>query len=87
MAMFNPSHPGNLIQEDLDGLRAETGQPLPLAEVAQRLETTPSALAAILDGHQPVTPALAPRLAALIPPSTAEFWLTVQQRYDEKGQK
>ena len=83
--MFNPSHPGDLIRESLDGLREETGQPLPLVDVAERLGTTPGTLAAILDRHQPVTPALAPRLAALLPNSTAEFWLRVQERYDLKG--
>jgi addiction module HigA family antidote len=86
-AMFNPSHPGDLIRENLEGLRAEIGQPLLLADVAERLGTTPGTLAAILDRHQPVTPAMAPRLAALFPNSTAAFWLTVQERHDEKGRK
>jgi addiction module HigA family antidote len=85
--MFSPSHPGDLIQEGIDGLREETGQLLPLAEVAERLETTPDTLAAILDRHQPVTPALASRLVGLFPNTTAAFWLTVQERYDEKNQK
>ena len=85
--MFNPSHPGDLIRESLDGLREETGQLLPLADVAERLGTTPSTLAAILEGHQPVTPALAPRLAALFPNTTAAFWQTVQERHDRKGRK
>lgn len=83
--MFNPSHPGDLIRESIDGLREETGQPLSLADVAERLGTTPGTLAAILDRHQPVTPALAPRLAALVPNTTAAFWLTVQERYDAKA--
>ena len=85
--MFNPSHPGDLIRESLDGLREETGQLLPLADVAERLGTTPDTLAAILDKHQPVTPALAPRLSVLFPNTTAAFWLTVQERHDEKGRK
>ena len=83
--MFNPSHPGDLIRESLDGLREETGELLPLADVAERLGTTLSALTAILDKHQPVTPALAPRLAALFSNTTAAFWLKVQERHDEKA--
>jgi plasmid maintenance system antidote protein VapI len=56
--MFNPPHPDDLIRESLDGLREETGQPLPLADVAERLGTTPDTLAAILDRQQPVTPVM-----------------------------
>ena len=82
--MFNPSHPGDLIRESLDGLREETGELLPLADVAERLGMTPSTLAAILEGHQPVTPTLAPRLAVLFPNTTAAFWLTVQERHDTR---
>ncbi len=33
MQMFNPSHPGELVRETLDGLREETGQKLTIAEV------------------------------------------------------
>jgi plasmid maintenance system antidote protein VapI len=36
-------------------------------------------LAAILDKHQPVTPALAPRLALFF--TTAAVWLTVRERH------
>ena len=85
--MFNPSHPGDLIRESLDGLREETGQLLPLADVAERLGTTPGTLAAILNRYQSVTPAMAPRLAALFPNTTAAFWLTVQKRHDTKCRK
>ena len=65
--MFNPFHPGDLIRESLDGMREETGQQMPLTDVAERLGTTSDILAAILDRHQPVTTALASRLAALFP--------------------
>lgn len=80
--MFTPSHPGDLIRENLDGLRAETGQALVLADVATRLGTTPDALTAVLDRNGPVTPALAVRLAELFPNTTAAFWLAVQDRHD-----
>jgi hypothetical protein len=60
-AMFNPFYPGDLVRESLDGLCAATGQLLP--DVAERLEATLSTLAAICDQHQPITSALAPRIA------------------------
>lgn len=54
--MLNPSHPGDLIQESLDGLRAETGQPLPLADVAERLGTTWAPRRRFLTGTGPSRP-------------------------------
>lgn len=80
--MFKPSHPGDLIRETIEGLREETGQDLPLKAVAKMLGTTHHSLAAILDRRQSLTPELAWRLAAAFPHTTAEFWLTTQQRYN-----
>lgn len=73
---------GDLIWENLDELREETGQPLPLLEVAERLGTPPGTLMAILYWHQPITPALARRLASLFLITTAAYWLTVRERHD-----
>lgn len=42
--MFNPSHPGDLIQESLDGLREETGQLLPLTDVGNAGRIGPAQL-------------------------------------------
>jgi len=82
MPMFNPSHPGELIRDTIEGLRAETRGKLTLEEVAVGLGTTRKTLSAILNKRQSVTPEMALRLAATFRNTTAEFWLTVQERYD-----
>lgn len=80
--MFNPSHPGDLIRDTIEGLREETGEKLTLEEVAEGLGTTRKTLSAILNKRQSVTPEMALRLAAAFRNTTAEFWLTMQERYD-----
>jgi addiction module HigA family antidote len=82
MPMFNPSHPGDLIRDTIEGLREETGEKLTLEEVAEGLGTTRKTLSAILNKRQSVTPEMALRLAAAFRNTTAEFWLTMQERYD-----
>ncbi len=82
MPMFNPSHPGDLIRDTIEGLREETGAKLTLEEVAEGLGTTRKTLSAILNKRQSVTPEMALRLAAAFRNTTAEFWLTMQERYD-----
>ena len=80
--MFYPSHPGDLIRETIEGLCEETGEQLTLEEVATGLGTTRKALSDLLNKRQSITPELASRLAATFRNTTAEFWLTVQERYD-----
>jgi addiction module HigA family antidote len=80
--MFKPSHPGELIRETIEGLREEAGVKLTLEEVADGLGTTRKTLSAILNKRQSVTPEMALRLEAAFRNTTAEFWLTVQERYD-----
>ncbi len=82
MPMFNPSHPGDLIRDTIEGLREETGEKLTLEEVATGLGTTRKTLSAILNNRQSVTPEMALRLAAAFRNTTAEFWLALQERYD-----
>lgn len=82
MPMFQPSHPGELIRETIEGLREEAGVKLTLEEIAAGLGTTRKTLSAIINKRQSVTPEMALRLAAAFRNTTAEFWLTVQERYD-----
>ena len=82
MALFDPAHPGELIRDTIEGLREETGQSLPIAEIAAGLGTTRKTLSAIINGKQRVTPEMAIRLATAFANTTAEFWLTVQENYD-----
>jgi addiction module HigA family antidote len=80
--MFNPSHPGELIRETIEGLREETGKKYTIEEIAEGLKTTRKTLSAIINKHQSVTPEMALKLAAAFKNTTAEFWLSVQDRYD-----
>lgn len=82
MAMFAPSHPGEIVRELIEGLREETGARLTIEEVALSLGTTRKTLSAILNQHQSITPDMALRLAAAFRNTTAELWLTLQERYD-----
>ncbi len=82
MPMLDPSHPGELIRETIEGLREETGEKLPIGEVAAGLGTTRKTLSAIINGKQSVTPVIAIRLAAAFANTTPEFWLRVQENYD-----
>lgn len=82
MTMLNPAHPGELIRETIEGLREETGQKLPVEEVALALGTTRKTLSAIINKKQGVTPEMALRLAAAFQNTTPEFWLLAQDRYN-----
>ncbi len=81
MAMHNPAHPGELIRETIEGIREETGERLPLEEVAKGLGTTRKTLSAIINGRQGVTPEMAIKLATGLG-ATPEFWLRAQENYD-----
>jgi antitoxin HigA-1 len=72
-AMFNPPHPGELLDDYLDGLS--------IAEAARRLGVTRATLSRIRHGHAAVTADMALRFADLFGTS-AEYWLTMQTAYD-----
>ncbi len=80
--MFDPSHPGELIKETIEGLREETGQKLTIEEVAAGLGTTRKTLSAIINCKQGITPVMAIKLATAFANTTPEFWLKVQSNYD-----
>jgi addiction module HigA family antidote len=80
--MFNPAHPGELIRDTIEALRAETGKELTIKEVAEGLTTTRKTLSAIINGKQSITPEMAIKLATSFKNSTAEFWLQVQDNFD-----
>lgn len=81
MAMFDPAHPGELIRETIEGIRAETGNKLTVGEVADGLGTTRKTLSAIINKKQSITPEMALKLGAAFN-TTPEFWLRVQENYD-----
>ena len=76
MAGLKPTHPGELLREDI---LPAIG--VPKAEVARRLGISRALLYAILAERAPVSPAMALRLGRLLGTS-AESWLDMQRDYD-----
>jgi len=76
MTMTNPTHPGEVLREDVI---AALG--LSVKEAAQRLGMSRAALSRVLHAHASVSPELALRLekAGI---STADMWLTLQLNYN-----
>lgn len=72
-AMFNPPHPGELLDDYLGDVS--------LAEAARRLGVTRAMLSRIRHGHAAVTADMAVRLGELLGTS-AELWLGMQSAYD-----
>ena len=52
--MYNPAHPGKLIQEYLNGLKEE-GTAISLAQLAAHIGITRTTLSRIVNGHQALT--------------------------------
>lgn len=78
--MFNPSHPGALLREDvLPALEAE--HRIDIADLARRLSYSHQDLADVLGERSPMTADLAVRLerAGL---GTARSWLAMQSAHD-----
>ena len=82
MHLIDPAHPGELIQETIEGIKEETGESLTISEIAIGLGTTRKTLSALINGRQCVTPEMAVRLGAAFTNTDAEFWMTVQRNYD-----
>ena len=76
MAMYNPSHPGEVLRE-------LCLQPLGLSvtEVAGELGVARKTLSELVNGKAGVSPEMAVRLSKAFR-TTAEFWLNLQQQYD-----
>ncbi len=81
MPMYNPAHPGELIRETIEALRAETGKAFTVEEIARGLNTTRKTLSAIINGKQSITPEMAWKLARAFN-TTPQFWLNAQENYD-----
>ncbi len=76
MAMYNPPHPGEFLQEVYL-------KPLELSsrQVAIRLRVSPSTLGRLLRKQSRITPAMALRLSTVLGRSP-ESWLALQDNYD-----
>jgi len=76
MTMKKPTHPGEVLREDVI---AELG--LTVKEAAERLGMSRTALSRVLNCRAAVSPDLALRLEQA-GASTADTWLTLQLNYD-----
>lgn len=71
--MYNPPHPGELLDDYLDGTS--------IAEAARRLGVTRATLSRIRNGHSAITADMAVRFGELFGTS-AELWLGMQVAHD-----
>jgi antitoxin HigA-1 len=76
MAMYNPPHPGEFIQEIYLDPHGISGR-----ELAEKLDVAPSTLSRILKGSSRVTPEMALRLSKALG-RTPESWLSLQDAHD-----
>ncbi|MGV0958664.1 MAG: HigA family addiction module antitoxin [Limnohabitans sp.] len=76
MAMHNPPHPGEFIQEIYLEPHGISGR-----ELAVKLDVAPSTLSRILKGSSRVTPEMALRLSKALG-RTPESWLSLQDAHD-----
>ena len=76
LAGLAPTHPGEILREDI---LPATG--LFKAEIARRLGVSRQTLYDLIAERQPVTPAMALRLAKLFG-NAPEFWLNLQRDHD-----
>ena len=72
--MFNPPHPGEVLQEYLPEGNSVTG-------AAQKLGVSRQALSAILNGRAGISAEMAMRLSKALSTS-ADLWLGMQMQYD-----
>lgn len=75
---MRPVHPGEMLREDV---LPAVGRPK--TEIARLLGISRQTLYDILNEKQPVTPAMALRLARMFG-GTAESWVNMQRNYDLK---
>jgi antitoxin HigA-1 len=76
LAGLRPTHPGEVLREDILPALG-----LSDAEVARRLHVSDAELRDVVQERQPVSPAMALRLAKLFG-NSPEFWLNLQRDYD-----
>ena len=76
LAGLAPTHPGEILREDI---LPATG--LAKAEIARRLGVSRQTLYDLIEERQPVTPTMALRLGRLFG-NAAEFWSNLQRDFD-----
>lgn len=74
--MYNPPHPGCLLQEGLEALGISA------REFARHIGVSPSTVTRVLREESPITPDMAVRISAAIEGPSPETWLAMQADYD-----
>lgn len=75
MIMFDPSHPGELLQEYVrETKRTQT-------QIAKGLGISRKVLSQILNGHAGISAEMAIKLSVAFD-TTPEFWMNLQKNYD-----
>lgn len=73
--MFNPPHPGELVQESIEALN------ISVRKLAKALDVAPSTVQRVIKQQAAVTPEMALRLSIVLG-SSAQVWLGLQDAYD-----
>lgn len=76
LAGLKPTHPGEILREDVLPALGLTK-----VEIARRLRISRQTLYQLIEEQQPVTPAMALRLARFFG-NSPEFWLNLQRDFD-----
>ena len=77
MSMYNPAHPGEILQElVIEPLN------MSIAEVAHHLDISTKTLAKILTGDTVITPEIALRLEMTFEKPSANHWLRLQNAFE-----
>ncbi len=74
MEMYDPPHPGEMLQDFMGDLT--------VTQLASDLGITRASLSKIINGRSSVSPEMALRLEKAFPCTTADMWLTWQANYD-----
>ncbi len=73
--MFNPSHPGEILQEWLEGLH------MSVTEFAKHIHVSRGTLSKVLNHRAGISPDMSRRLAAALGTNPG-FWFDMQCKYD-----
>ena len=74
--MFNPPHPGEILEDALESLGLSARQ------FAAHIGASPATISRILRGEIAISPVMALKLAKAIPGPDAAMWLRMQAGYD-----
>lgn len=75
--IFNPTHPGAILKEELDYLTISVSQ------FAQRIDEDPMYFKSVVEEKAPITPELAEKISSVITGPRPDTWLAMQKDYDQ----